>query len=93
MEATFYESSKQWYIYWNGWTGKGGNGCIGKGEKEARDEEEGQEMEELKEKEIREAKKMNKKAVGIDRIPMEAKKYAEGMLWTDIIEVLGQVWR
>ena len=31
--------------------------------------------------------------MGINRIPMEAWKYAEGMLWKDIIELLGQVWR
>jgi len=31
--------------------------------------------------------------MGINRIPMKAWKYAESMLWKDIIELLGQVWR
>jgi len=67
-----------------------------KKEMEIRDRKDGQEMKELKEEEIREAlKKMkNKKAAsGIDEIPMEAWKFVERILWKNIIELLGQVWK
>jgi len=38
-------------------------------------------------------KMKNRKAVGIDGIPMEAWKYAGKDLWNDLVKLLKQIWK
>lgn len=68
-----------------------------KGEEKEEEEEEleVQKEEGIKEEKIRKTigKIKLKKARGVDRIPMEAQKYASESVWKKLVELLNQVWK